>query len=132
MDLPAARCPPSHPRSAKTRRCTMCRRQRCTASPLWALPARRWPALRERLAAHSDAALESVVRDGMPGTAMPGNRELDASQLRGVVAYLRTLPLRNGMNAPSSATSGRASDAVASSREVLSLLEQALVAARAG
>ena len=81
-------------------------------------------------AAHNDAQMEKVVRDGIPGTAMPSNRELDAQQLRNIVAYLRILPLKTPANGATVA--GQKGDPVAASREVLSLLEQSLTAARAG
>ena len=81
-------------------------------------------------ATHNDQQLEAVVRDGIAGTAMPSGRELSPQQLQNVVAYLRTLPLKT---VPSAQTAGRRSgDALAASREVLSLLEQALIAARGG
>jgi high-affinity iron transporter len=84
-------------------------------------------------ASHSDVQLSDVVRQGIAGTAMPSSQELTPQQLRNVVAYLRTLPMR--------ATSGGAvaerrrsggTDVAAASREVLSLLEQSLTAARGG
>jgi len=81
-------------------------------------------------AAHSDQQLESVVRDGIAGTAMPSGHEMSPQQLRNVVAYLRTLPLKTVPNGQ--AVAQRSGDMVAASREVLSLLEQSLTAARGG
>ena len=81
-------------------------------------------------AGHSDEQLAAVVRRGIPGTAMPSAGDLSADQVRSVVAYLRTLPLRS---APSgSVVAQRSDDPVAESRQVLALLEQALTAARGG
>jgi high-affinity iron transporter len=82
-------------------------------------------------AAHNDAQLAAVIQRGVSGTSMPPASELGPQQVRSVVAYLRTLPLRA---APSGATTvaQRNGDAVAASRNVLSLLEQALTAARGG
>jgi high-affinity iron transporter len=82
-------------------------------------------------AAHSDEQLASVIQHGIPGTAMPSATELSPQQVRSVVAYLRTMPLRA---APPGApvVAERPGDAVAASRTVLSLLEQALTAARGG
>lgn len=81
-------------------------------------------------AARSDDQIAAVTRDGVSGTAMPTARELDTAQVRSLVAYLRTLPLRNP---PSMVASGeRQRDPAAASREVSSLMQQALTAARAG
>jgi high-affinity iron transporter len=82
-------------------------------------------------AAHNDAQLATVIQHGVSGTAMPPAAELSPQQVQSVVAYLRTLPLRA---APSGApmVAERNGDAVAASRAVLSLLEQALTAARGG
>ena len=82
-------------------------------------------------ATHSDAQLGQVVRDGLAGTAMPTATDLTSQQVHNVVAYLRTLPLRN---APASAVVAADSkdDPAAASRAILSLLEQSLAAARGG
>jgi high-affinity iron transporter len=62
---------------------------------------------------------------------MPASRDLSPAQLQSVVAYLRTLPLRERTNgAVASAGHDSSSDAAAS--HALSLLEQSLTAARAG
>jgi high-affinity iron transporter len=79
-------------------------------------------------ASRNDLALAEVVRDGRPGTAMPPAQTLTPQQLRNVVAYLRTMPLKN----PPVNVAERGTDAVAISREVLSLLDQSLNAARGG
>lgn len=81
-------------------------------------------------AARSDDQIAVVTRDGVSGTAMPPARELDTAQVRSLVAYLRTLPLRNP---PSMVASGeRPRDPADASREVSALMQQALTAARAG
>ena len=82
-------------------------------------------------AARSDVVLEASVRDGIAGTAMPPAHDLSARQLQSVVAYLRTLPMRATPNGVA-ASSTRSGDPVAASRDVLSLVEQALTAARGG
>jgi high-affinity iron transporter len=82
-------------------------------------------------AVRSDVGLENAVRDGIAGTAMPAAHDLTGKQLQGLVAYLRTLPLRNGPNG-TTAVADRPGDPAAASREVLALVEQALTAARGG
>lgn len=82
-------------------------------------------------AGHSDARLLVAVRDGVPGTAMPAGTGLTPVQLRSVVSYLRTLPLKATSNGGPSAANAK-SDPAAASRAVLSLLDQALSAARNG
>ena len=79
----------------------------------------------------SDAQLASVVREGLAGTPMPSSRDLTETQVQGVVAYLRTMALRDHANG-SLASSDSASAAANASRTVITLLEQALTAARAG
>ncbi|MEX2152347.1 MAG: cytochrome c/FTR1 family iron permease [Gemmatimonadaceae bacterium] len=82
-------------------------------------------------AAHNDDQLSDVVRQGIPGTAMPPGTELTPKQVGNVVAYLRTMPLKTQPNG-AAAAGERGTDAAAASRDVLSLLEQSLTAARAG
>ena len=79
-------------------------------------------------ATRTDSQMLVVVRDGVPGSAMPPGRELSPEQARNVVAYLRTLPFKMGPQVAAASPS----DPAAAAREVLSLLEQSLVAARAG
>ncbi|HEX2718395.1 MAG TPA: FTR1 family protein [Gemmatimonadaceae bacterium] len=79
-------------------------------------------------AERSDEHLAAVIRNGIPGTAMPPSTDLTAEQARSIVAYIRTLPMRAG--APVHTASGdRVADAP---RTVLALLDQALAAARDG
>ena len=81
-------------------------------------------------ASRTDARLGTVVREGIPGTAMPPSADLTARQVESLVGYLRTLSLR----APASAqiAARKSGDAVAASRDVSALLEQGLAAARTG
>ncbi len=79
-------------------------------------------------AERSDEHLTAVIRHGVPGTAMPASPDLSAEQIAGLVAYLRTLPIRAGAPAPAS-SGDRVADAP---RTVLVLLDQALAAARDG
>ena len=79
-------------------------------------------------ASHNDLDLAAVVRDGLPGTAMPPAPQLKPEQVRSVVAYLRTMSLKSVPDA----IGEKAADAAATAREVMSLLQQSLNAARAG
>jgi FTR1 family protein len=81
-------------------------------------------------AERNDEQLAAVVRDGMPGTPMPSSRELSDTQVQRVVAYLRTLPMRDRNPSTVAARTDSSSDAAAAN--ALSLLEQSLTAARAG
>ncbi len=82
-------------------------------------------------ASHNDLDLEQVVREGMSGTAMPPAPALSVEQVRSVVAYLRTMPLKTTPNG-SHIAAERGKDGAATAGAVLSLLEQSLTAARAG
>ena len=82
-------------------------------------------------ASHSDDQLATVIRAGVPGTAMPPGHALDSAQVRSVVAYLRTLPTKTIPNGATTIAERRR-DAAAASRDVLSLLEQSLAASRNG
>jgi high-affinity iron transporter len=79
-------------------------------------------------AARTDLELTSLVRAGLPGTAMPPAGHLSPTQIRNVVAYMRTMPLKT----TPTAVAERGADAEGTAREVRSLLEQSLTAARAG
>src|SRR4029079_9746747 len=65
-----------------------------------------------------------------PGTAMPPSRDLTDSELTTMVAYVRTLTSKHPSQ--SAASGARSTDGVAASREVITLLDEALAAARAG
>ncbi|HEX7939049.1 MAG TPA: c-type cytochrome [Gemmatimonadaceae bacterium] len=80
-------------------------------------------------ASQTDARLLKVVRDGVPGSAMPPSHELAPEQTANIVAYLRTLPFKT-IPQIADAPGGRGTDAVA--RQVLKLLDQSLAAARLG
>jgi high-affinity iron transporter len=82
-------------------------------------------------AERSDSQLVAVVTAGTPGTPMPPAENLTPAQVRSVVAYLRTLPMRPRTIA--SATAPRDSGSSrAAANAALSLLEQSLTAARDG
>ena len=79
----------------------------------------------------SDEQIATVVRSGIAGSAMPPSGDLSASQIATVVAYVRTLPMKER----NAATLGSASDSTsftAAARNVLAQLEQSLNAARSG
>ncbi len=80
----------------------------------------------------SDEHLSAIVRDGIPASAMPGARDLTDAQLASVVAYIRTLPMKEqNAEALLAAAAGDTSITSAAPR-VLALLEQALNAAKGG
>ena len=80
---------------------------------------------------HTDEQVALVVREGMPGTAMPASRDLSDSQATSIVAYLRTLPMRDRNGAPFAQSSDSMS-AQAAARNVIAQLEQSLSAAKSG
>jgi high-affinity iron transporter len=81
-------------------------------------------------AERSDSQLVAVVTTGMQGTPMPPAVNLTAAQVRSVVAYLRTLPMRPRTIASAAPRDSGSSRAAANA--ALSLLEQSLTAARNG
>src|SRR5688500_10718271 len=80
-------------------------------------------------AERSDAALATVVRDGIPGTAMPPSQGLDARQLASIVAHLRGLAAARSP-APNAVASTE--DVRGTAARVLATLDQALASARGG
>ena len=80
-------------------------------------------------AARSDAQLAEVIRTGVPGTAMPSAKSLTDSELRGMVAYIRTLSLRDSGGLVAAAGE-RDGNAVAG--DVMRLVDGSLAAGRAG
>jgi high-affinity iron transporter len=79
----------------------------------------------------TDAQLAAVVAAGVPGTPMPGASTLTPAQIQSVVAYMRSLPLRERTIVASRA--GRdSSTADAAAKASMSLLEQSLAAALNG
>jgi high-affinity iron transporter len=80
---------------------------------------------------HSDEQIAAVVKAGMPGTAMPPSADLTDAQAASVVAYVRTLPMKD-RNGSALAQSSDTLNAQAASRNVVAQLEQSLNAARSG
>ena len=80
-------------------------------------------------AERSDSQLAMAIRSGVPGSPMPPARDLSEPQVSAVVAYLRTLPTRDH-NGVATTDSLRGANAAASTS--ITLLEQALSAARSG
>ena len=78
----------------------------------------------------TDDSLAHMIRAGVPSGAMPGARDLTDAQIHSVVAYLRTLPARNG--APVAVAASSDSGAAGSARNVTALLEQALASVQLG
>src|SRR5829696_9468494 len=70
----------------------------------------------------SDEQLGEVVREGIPGTAMPPSAEMSPVQVQNVVAYLRTLPSRATAVPSDSKTTQNVT------RRIVALLEQSLSA----
>jgi high-affinity iron transporter len=80
---------------------------------------------------HSDEQIASVVRDGVPGSAMPPSRDLTPAQAASVVAYVRTLPAKD-RNGSTVAAANDSTSPRAVARTVMAQLEQSLNAARSG
>jgi high-affinity iron transporter len=80
-------------------------------------------------AERSDAELAAIIRDGVPGTAMPSSANLDTAQVARVVAYLRAMAARR---APAPNVAAASADANEIARKVLATLDQALAASRGG
>ena len=79
----------------------------------------------------SDSALAAAVSAGTPGTPMPPASQLTPAQVQSVVAYLRSLPMRE-RNVAALTGARDSANASAAARNSLSLLEQSLTAARNG
>ena len=81
-------------------------------------------------AERSDSAIASAIKAGASGTAMPPARDLTDADVATMVAYVRTLAMKQP---PRPTLAGRkGSDAIEASRDVKRLLDEALAAARAG
>lgn len=80
-------------------------------------------------AEHTDEQIAGIIRNGIPGTAMPPSRDLTGEDVSSVVAYMRALAIRNGAPPTVAKSGGPIADAP---RTVLTLLEQALIAGRDG
>jgi high-affinity iron transporter len=84
-------------------------------------------------AERSDVQIATAIREGVPGSAMPGSPQLSDSDVAKMVAYVRSLPLRGGVvNVTSAASAPADSSGEAAAKAVLSKLDESLAAARAG
>jgi high-affinity iron transporter len=81
-------------------------------------------------AAHSDSQMIVPIRLGVEGSPMPGAMSMTPAQVASVVAYLRTLPMRN--RSPAANGGPDTTGASGAARAAISLLEQSLTAARSG
>ena len=79
----------------------------------------------------SDEQIAAVVANGIAGSAMPPSKELAPEQVASVVAYIRSLPMKERNSAALASASDSASASTAA-RNVLAQLEQSLNAARSG
>lgn len=78
----------------------------------------------------TDDTLAQLIRAGVPGGAMPAAAELSDGEIRDIVAYLRTLPSRNG--APAVASGSPDSGPAGAAGDVTAKLEQALASVQLG
>ncbi len=78
----------------------------------------------------SDEQITTVVREGISATAMPASHELSPAQLASVVAYVRTLPMKE-RNFQEMAGADSASPKAAAKR-VLAKLDESLNAVKVG
>lgn len=76
-------------------------------------------------AERSDSQLVMLVREGKLGTPMPPTRNLSPAQMQSLVAYLRTLPMRQKALA---STTPQSDSATAVGRRAIMQLDQALTA----
>jgi high-affinity iron transporter len=84
-------------------------------------------------AEHSDVQIAAAIREGVSGSAMPGNPHLSDGDVAKMVAYVRSLPLRGGVVSVASTASAQAdSSGEAAAKAVLAKLDEALSAARSG
>jgi high-affinity iron transporter len=81
---------------------------------------------------HSDEQIASVVKAGLPGTAMPPSHDLTDAQAASVVAYVRTLPMQDRTAGALAAASSDSMSPQAVARHVVAQLEQSLSAAKSG
>jgi high-affinity iron transporter len=79
----------------------------------------------------SDEQIAAVVANGIPGSAMPSSKDLAPEQVASVVAYIRSLPMKE-RNSAALALASDSTSASAAARNVLAQLEQSLNAARSG
>ncbi len=84
-------------------------------------------------AEHSDVQIAAAIREGVAGSAMPGNPHISDDDVAKMVAYVRSLPLRGGVVSIANASRGvAASSGEAAAKAVLAKLDEALAAARSG
>src|SRR5579863_2387782 len=77
-------------------------------------------------AEESDSALVSIIRTGVPGTAMPPASDLSGAQALRIVAFLRSLAVRGA------STAVAALDSTQPGVHVMALVNQCLIDARGG
>ncbi len=82
-------------------------------------------------AEHSDLQIATVVKEGLAGSAMPPSHDLSDAQAASVVAYVRTLPMKD-RSGSSFAQGSDSMSAQATARNVIAQLEQSLSAATSG
>ena len=82
-------------------------------------------------AEHSDEEIAAAVKKGLAGTAMPPSGDLSDAQAAAIVAYVRTLPLKD-RSGGALAAGDDSSSVQAAARNVIVQLEQSLDAARSG
>jgi high-affinity iron transporter len=80
---------------------------------------------------HSDEDIVAVVQKGISGSAMPPSHDLADAQAAAVVAYVRTLPMKDRTGGALAEGSDSLS-AQAAGRNVIAQLEQSLSAAKSG
>jgi high-affinity iron transporter len=80
-------------------------------------------------AERSDAQIGEAIREGIAGTAMPPTRDLTDTDVRSMVAFVRTMA---GRTAPTVASAGDSGDGRATAATVMQVLDEALADARAG
>jgi high-affinity iron transporter len=80
---------------------------------------------------HSDEDIAAVVQKGIGGSAMPPSHDLTDAQAAAVVAYVRTLPMKDRTGG-AVAEGADSLSAQAAGRNVIAQLEQSLSAAKSG
>jgi high-affinity iron transporter len=80
----------------------------------------------------SDEQLATVIKNGVAGSAMPASQELSDVQVASIVAYVRSLPMKERNASLLAAGSEDSASFSSAARNVLAQLEQSLAAARSG
>ncbi len=78
-------------------------------------------------AERSDVHIAAAIREGVAGTAMPATRDFSATEMDGLVAWVRTLSIGDAPGAV-----GGSADPDSTIRTVMRLLQSAMAAARVG